>query len=195
MAQMFAPSYVLLDLQVGDQKMERGNLGLENCHKHEVPVRVIRRVQEKPALYRYDGLYKVRVAVDVPLQGACNGRRASTRCVCCARCSVSQWAQTHTPTSRRGGYMVPRCDIECESGVAQVASWRRVSAIADGGKADDSRAPSGNIDPTVFKFKLKRLPSQPPLDTSVRGIAFREAGRYTRTQHKAHATQRTTQYA
>lgn len=46
-----------------DQKMERGNLALENSMKRNVPVRVIRGVKDASSptskIYTYDGLYRV----------------------------------------------------------------------------------------------------------------------------------------
>ncbi|KAI5063642.1 hypothetical protein GOP47_0022189, partial [Adiantum capillus-veneris] len=47
-----------------DQKMERGNLALENSMKRNVPVRVIRGVKDASSptskIYTYDGLYRVQ---------------------------------------------------------------------------------------------------------------------------------------
>ncbi|KAG9138482.1 hypothetical protein Leryth_012762 [Lithospermum erythrorhizon] len=49
--------------QIGDQKMERGNLALKNTIEHGLPVRVTRGHQCKSSyvkkVYTYDGLYKV----------------------------------------------------------------------------------------------------------------------------------------
>ncbi|KAI5058880.1 hypothetical protein GOP47_0027050 [Adiantum capillus-veneris] len=48
---------------IEDQKLERGNLALENSMKHEVPVRVTRGIKDSASpsgkTYTYDGLYKV----------------------------------------------------------------------------------------------------------------------------------------
>ncbi|MCO5569860.1 hypothetical protein L7F22_023574 [Adiantum nelumboides] len=48
---------------IEDQKLERGNLALENSMKHQVPVRVTRGIKDNASpsgkLYTYDGLYKV----------------------------------------------------------------------------------------------------------------------------------------
>ncbi|KAL8134510.1 histone-lysine N-methyltransferase, H3 lysine-9 specific SUVH4-like isoform X2 [Apium graveolens] len=49
--------------QIGDQKLERGNLGLKNSLDQKVPVRVIRGHESKISyvgkVYTYDGLYEV----------------------------------------------------------------------------------------------------------------------------------------
>ncbi|XP_004493077.1 histone-lysine N-methyltransferase, H3 lysine-9 specific SUVH4 [Cicer arietinum] len=49
--------------QMGDQKMERGNLALKNCAEQCVPVRVVRGHESSSSytrkVYTYDGLYKV----------------------------------------------------------------------------------------------------------------------------------------
>ncbi|KAH7422464.1 hypothetical protein KP509_12G010000 [Ceratopteris richardii] len=49
--------------QTEDQKMERGNLALENSMKWDVPIRVIRGIKDASSptnrIYIYDGLYKV----------------------------------------------------------------------------------------------------------------------------------------
>ncbi|MCO5613385.1 hypothetical protein L7F22_067661 [Adiantum nelumboides] len=48
---------------IEDQKLERGNLALENSMKHQVPVRVTRGIKDSASpsgkIYTYDGLYKV----------------------------------------------------------------------------------------------------------------------------------------
>jgi putative restriction endonuclease len=51
-------------VQVRDQVLERGNLGLKVSHEQNLPVRVIRGYKGDPAYspaagYRYDGLYRV----------------------------------------------------------------------------------------------------------------------------------------
>ena len=45
--------------QVVDQTATGGNVGLINCAKHGVPVRVVRCLCKQPRLYRYEGLFDV----------------------------------------------------------------------------------------------------------------------------------------
>eukprot|EP00249_Psilotum_nudum_P024559 c29219_g1_i1 orf=338-2611(+) len=49
-----------------DQKLERGNLGMDGSMKHGVPVRVIRGIKDPTShsgkIYTYDGLYKVQTS-------------------------------------------------------------------------------------------------------------------------------------
>lgn len=48
---------------IEDQKLERGNLAMENSMKHQVPIRVTRGIRDSASpsskTYTYDGLYKV----------------------------------------------------------------------------------------------------------------------------------------